>query len=169
MTLYNPYEGDEYSACARQLSESLDRFLERLPPATTKSSESVEWIYLSNPYWEASATSGGEGPEGEGGRLAEFIETGMGYLDELRGLRQGLEDTMKGKAKGTITKEYNKRGWVEGARERILEAATRLRCTSGKWMLFVEPVEVDEVWGVGMYFQTLMSKGNTDIEMLILM
>jgi hypothetical protein len=45
--LHNPYEGCHY---AWQLSETIDEFLARLPPATTRASEDVPWIYVCNPY-----------------------------------------------------------------------------------------------------------------------
>jgi hypothetical protein len=50
-TLYNPYEGNE--PCGRQLGESVDEFLERLPPATTPMSEDRSWIYVANPFRKA--------------------------------------------------------------------------------------------------------------------
>lgn len=34
----------------RQLSETVDNFLLRLPPATTEISNKVPWIWIANPY-----------------------------------------------------------------------------------------------------------------------
>src|SRR5438045_6428313 len=45
--LHNPYEGLCY---ARQLNETVEEFLERLPPATTRQSHKIPWIFIANPH-----------------------------------------------------------------------------------------------------------------------
>ncbi|MBE3043656.1 DUF1917 domain-containing protein [Candidatus Bathyarchaeota archaeon] len=45
--LHNPYEGYHY---AWQLTESIETFLERLPPSTTPTDVDVPWIYMCNPH-----------------------------------------------------------------------------------------------------------------------
>jgi hypothetical protein len=45
--LYNPFQGQ---TCGRQLEESLEEFLERLPPSTSVISADLPWIYCANPY-----------------------------------------------------------------------------------------------------------------------
>jgi hypothetical protein len=45
--LYNAYKG---LPCARQLDETVEQFLRRLPPASTEKSDVVPWIRIANPY-----------------------------------------------------------------------------------------------------------------------
>jgi hypothetical protein len=45
--LWNPFQGQH---CGRQLEESLEEFLERLPPRTSVVSAELPWIYCANPY-----------------------------------------------------------------------------------------------------------------------
>lgn len=45
--LYNPYQGIR---SARQLEETVDKFLERMPPATTIVSDVLHWIWIANPF-----------------------------------------------------------------------------------------------------------------------
>ncbi len=45
--LFNPLQGHH---CGRQLEESLDEFLLRLPPSTSIVSAELPWIRVANPY-----------------------------------------------------------------------------------------------------------------------
>ena len=132
--LYNPYEGLN---SARQLSETVPEFLKRLPPLTTQwFGNSVEpWIYIANPYTEKRATNED---------WASFKSLGEALLTDLSAKRADIEESMKGKPKGTITRKVTPiRKLVE---ETILKEAKARNCTSGKWMLFPMPDIVNETW-----------------------
>jgi hypothetical protein len=131
--LYNPYEGH---FCAKQLSETVDEFLTRLPPATTPISNLMPWIFIANPYWEAKQTTlnregpGAEGPPVEGSDWTEFGYRGRSLLKDLASLRERVEEENAGKGKGAITKLFNtRREMIVGS---LLEAAVRYKCTAGK-------------------------------------
>lgn len=62
--LYNPYAGQ---GCAWQLDETVEAFLQRLPPRTTQQSESIPWIFITNPFRKApkGVAANEEAPPGE--------------------------------------------------------------------------------------------------------
>lgn len=111
--LHNPYAGVPY---AWQLTETVDKFLSRLPPATTAQTPETPWIYICNPYVprvpkseSLSQTSRGnedEGPEQEGSRLDVVIEGGMERLELLGTFVQELPKF--GKPPSTTEREKNK-------------------------------------------------------------
>ncbi|KAH7369695.1 hypothetical protein BKA65DRAFT_486796 [Rhexocercosporidium sp. MPI-PUGE-AT-0058] len=148
-TLYNPYEGEPR---AKQLGETVDEFLERLPPATTPATEEQPWIFLANPYRKVSkckyseAKLADEAPPDDSANLAEFVVRGNQLLEQLTGMRHELEKKNPGKAKATITKALN----IEKDEivKQLLQTAVELHVTTGKWMIFPTPSEVNEVWSV---------------------
>ena len=133
VTLYNPYEGDLY---AKQLGESVDDFVQRLPPATTPATEVNPWIFLANPYRKVSknkyseAKLADEAPPNDCANLAEFVVRGNHILCQLTNLRHDMERKNPGKAKGTITKALNARR-DETVKE-LLATAVELHVTTGK-------------------------------------
>ncbi|EEY23609.1 conserved hypothetical protein [Verticillium alfalfae VaMs.102] len=149
--LHNPYAGVPY---AWQLTETIDDFLSRLPPATTEASGEVPWIFVCNPYISRKArpdaqsrSSRGnedEAPEEEGTQLARAVEGGTERLHILTSFLGGLELTAK--TKTVKTREANKER--KAAVEDVLKLAHACRVRSGKWMLFCDPEVVNEVWGL---------------------
>lgn len=135
VTLYNPYEGLPDS---RQLSETVEEFLQRLPPRSTHTSEMITWIRIANPYRKAPALESNqkinaEGPPEEGSGWAQFVVLGGNMLDELTTIRHDIEKQKSGKAKATITKAYNPLKNV--IVQKLLDTAADLHCTSGKVMI----------------------------------
>ncbi|KAM0180248.1 hypothetical protein ACHAPF_002417 [Botrytis cinerea] len=117
-TLYNPYAGQ---ACAWQLDESIESFLQRLPPRTTEITPSTPWIFVTNPFRKApkGIAVNDEAPPGENTDWARCVTEGNRLLDELITLRN------------TIEKENSKKPTI---------AIDRM------WMIFCPPSEVDEIW-----------------------
>ncbi|KAG4436396.1 hypothetical protein IFR05_008119 [Cadophora sp. M221] len=148
-TLYNPYEGEPR---AKQLDETVDEFLERLPPATTPATDGQPWIFLANPYRKVSknkyseAKLADEAPPDDCANLAEFVVRGNQLLEQLTEIRHEFEKKNRGKAKATITKALNVQ--KDEIIKQLLETAVELHVTTGKWMIFPSPCEVNEVWSV---------------------
>lgn len=71
--LHNAYKG---RVSAKQLSETIDDFLRRLPPATTDATPEIPWIYVANPYIPRDDKGGEEAPAEPGAQLQTFIEGG---------------------------------------------------------------------------------------------
>ncbi|CZS98421.1 uncharacterized protein RAG0_07182 [Rhynchosporium agropyri] len=148
VTLYNPYNG---MLRAKQLHESVEEFLERLAPATTPVTDGP-WIFLANPYRKVSkykyseAKLADEGPLDDGASLAEFVVRGIELLEQLTVVRHDLEKKTVGRTKAAMTKALNKH--KEDIVKQLLETAVELRVTTGKWMIFPSPSEVNEVWSV---------------------
>ena len=133
--LHNPYAGDEY---AWQLTETVDAFLHRLPPATTEETPGHSWIWIANPYIKRKSKSeaqnqqvrGGEDevPEDEGADLATLMQAGEERLHFASSFIQ--EFRKPGLSKALVTRETKKAG-MDAARD-ILELAKGLRVTCGK-------------------------------------
>ncbi|TAQ87203.1 hypothetical protein B7494_g4444 [Chlorociboria aeruginascens] len=148
-TLYNPYRGLK---SGRQIEETVEEFLQRLPPATTPQSVELPWIYIANPYRKAprlqssqqEATT--EGPPEDESDWLQFGVIGRDCLIKLSAMKSEVERSKAGKAKTTITKAFKPK--MEMMVQRILDTAVELHCTTGKWMLFCSPHEVNEVWAV---------------------
>ncbi|KAJ6780892.1 hypothetical protein PWT90_05552 [Aphanocladium album] len=150
-SLHNPYAGVPY---AWQLTETVDDFLARLPPATTNQTLKTPWIYICNPYIQRVSKSESlsqklqsnedEGPEQEGSRLDIVMEGGMERLELLGTF---VRDVPKfGKPPSAMGKERNKER--SQASLDILHLAHVGKVRAGKWMLFCDVSEVNEVWDV---------------------
>ncbi|KAI0198652.1 hypothetical protein F4808DRAFT_462590 [Astrocystis sublimbata] len=151
--LHNPYAGEPY---AWQLTETVDAFLKRLPPATTgqqNDSPSESWIWICNPYIKRKARGaaqnqlirGGqdEVPEDEDADLATFMKGGEGRLDLASSF---INDQLRkpGVPRAYYLKEAKKAG-MDAASD-ILGLANHCRVTCGKWLLFCTAFEVNAVW-----------------------
>lgn len=131
--LHNPYAGVSY---AWQLQETVDQFLERLPPRTTDKSFATPWIYICNPYLPRvkkndSVMSQGnedEGPQEEGSKLEIVLEGGMERLGIIATLAEGLRKT--GKPVAMIEKDIEKerkQAWAD-----LLHLAHLAKVRTGK-------------------------------------
>ncbi|KAI8627568.1 DUF1917-domain-containing protein [Xylariaceae sp. FL1651] len=148
---HNPYAGLRY---AWQLTESVDAFLNRLPPATTEETPGNSWIWICNPYIKRKSKSeaenqlvrGGEdeAPEDEGADLATLMKAGSERLEFASSFIN--EYRKSGHPKFIIAREARKAG-MDAAND-ILGLARELRVTCGKWMLFCTVFQVNEVWEI---------------------
>lgn len=93
-SLHNPYEGQ--TACAKQLKESIDTFLARLPPSSTEATIQVPWIYLANPYIPRAHRGGEEAPEEFGADLRRFVEGGAARLEMYGDMLREVQDKAAG-------------------------------------------------------------------------
>jgi len=148
--LFNLYDGKSYG---RQLSETVNEFLERLPPATTQIHGVFPFICVANPYVQHQGCSSTgaetliyEGPPDYDGARGDFVTQGRKFLEKLSNLRAQIEKDRSGQSHTIIKSELN----IQKNRivQEILDAAVETRCTSGKWMLFCSPHEVNAVWAV---------------------
>ncbi|RDL33826.1 DUF1917-domain-containing protein [Venustampulla echinocandica] len=151
-TLYNYYQG---TPGGRQLEETVAEFLRRLPPAATPLSEQLPWIRICNPYRKVpkqaeQRTVGNdltaEGPPDEESEWARFVVQGQRLLEKLLVVKNEIEERKLRQAKSTITKAANAE--KNKIVKEILDTAAKLHCTSGKWMIFCPPEEVNAVWSI---------------------
>jgi hypothetical protein len=134
-TLYNPYEGQR---CGRQLGETVDEFLQRLPPSTTMKETAVPWIFISNPFRKAPRSQveysqhwlANEGPPHEESDWAQFVKVGEKLLEELTSIKHAIEKKRAGQSKAAIAKAVNVE--KEVIVQKLLDKAVELHCTSGK-------------------------------------
>jgi hypothetical protein len=124
----------------RQLDETVDEFLLRLPPATTKISPEISWIRIANPFTEEYAdeedlaeepvkAGDGEG-EPKHREWAYFMVLAMNILDELTSARNVIVKEMTGQPALKVSKAVNKAR--DEAVENIQKLAKELNCTTGK-------------------------------------
>ena len=131
--LYNPYEGSKEG---RQLAESVDDFLQRLPPLTTPLA-TTPWIFVANPYASHRPTDGD---------LAGFRQGAGGLLENFSETKNDIETSMAGKAKSSITRKLTPlRKKLE---EALMGLAKEKHYTTGKWMLFPLPEDVNRCWAI---------------------
>ncbi|KAJ8108926.1 hypothetical protein ONZ43_g6277 [Nemania bipapillata] len=148
---HNPYAGHPY---AWQLTESINAFLARLPPATTMGAPDCPWIWVCNPYIKRKSkreagnqqVRGGEdeAPEDERADVATLMKAGeerlqfaSSFIDQFR--QPGLLNE--------LTIRESKKAGMDAAKD-ILDLAKGLRVTCGKWMLFCSVFEVNDVWEI---------------------
>ncbi|AEO67752.1 1aa27437-0e3f-49f3-828c-21c5fee6622b [Thermothielavioides terrestris] len=133
--LYNKYEGEPG---ARQLSESVDDFLARLPPATTDWRPGLDWIFIANPYE----------PPGPGAALDRFMAGGEERLQLLEAFENMVTASsaggMAGRSLAKLQKDVAKER--RAAVEDLRQLAVVCNVVLGKWMLFPEPGSVNSVW-----------------------
>lgn len=125
--LHNPGEGDFTS---RQLHESAEEFVKRLPPVTT-SADICDWIWVHNPY-----------PSRDGRPSArndsKLMEHGQELLEESHRRRK---DIKSGKY---VPKQLDAEAKL--LQQRITELAADTNVLSGKWMLFPQIDVLARVW-----------------------
>ncbi|KAI0389347.1 DUF1917-domain-containing protein [Xylariaceae sp. FL0594] len=149
--LHNPYASNKY---ARQPEESVDAFLNRLPPSTTEQTPGHNWIWIYNPYRKTKTQAdaqnrqvpGGEDevPEAEGADLLTMMQAGQERLDIASSFCNEFRNS--GHTMAVISRETRKAG-IDAAKD-ILGLAEGLSVTCGKWMLFCPIQTVDEVWAL---------------------
>ena len=93
---FNIYE--DYTS-GRQLSETVETFMKRLPPLTTSMIEYGPWIYIANPYSPRSQPREDQ---------ATFVRKGHELLEEFTALKAGIEASMPGKAQTVIGRKVTK-------------------------------------------------------------
>lgn len=108
--LHNPYAGVPY---ARQLTETLDDFFARLPPASTDQSDELPWIFICNPfvarqdkgYRNSDIPKGNEdeAPGEEGRQLRLVVQGSIERLELLADLTNKV--TTCGKSQAFIGRE----------------------------------------------------------------
>lgn len=130
---YNPYEGDP---SAKQLAETVEEFLSRLPPSTTTlASTGYPWIWIANPH----STYRPSGPD-----VAGYRSAGLAMFSEYLDVKHELESKNPTKSSAAINR------MLSPTRDRLEQSLIQLaqdkKVTTGKWMLFPAPAKVDEVW-----------------------
>jgi hypothetical protein len=133
--LHNPYSG---IPCAWQLTETVDQFLSRLPPATTDQTPEIPWIFICNPYiprvhklesqGQFSKGNENEAPEEEGSDTAIVAQGGLERLHLVSKFIEGMQRS--GKGKSVVEKEIRKE--QKKAVDDILNLAHLVKVRTGK-------------------------------------
>ncbi|PWY88016.1 DUF1917-domain-containing protein [Aspergillus sclerotioniger CBS 115572] len=117
-------------------NEPIPSFLARLPPSTTL----IEpWIYIQSPTYTTPDTN-----------IPKLLTEGRialeAYENQKSVLQAQRDASTTSTAKGGLTRRLNT--LRQNLEKRIAAIAKETKMVSGKWMLFVTPERVDEVWGV---------------------
>lgn len=128
----NPYEG---MTSAKQTEESVSDFLKRIPPSRTTSMDiNDSWIWIANPRINGRFSQ----------KVGNFKEAGFALLESLAQKRAQLEAENPTKQPGSITRMMKPHR--ENTEARIVQLAKSTSVLTGKWMLFPNSDDVDEVW-----------------------
>ena len=120
----------------RQLSETVEEFLARLPPSSSKIEDCGPWIYISNPAYD---------PNKDREDLRHFKENVTAHLTGFEEQKLKVEESTEQAPKSVRTRKVNElRDELQAA---IFRDARKYRVTAGKWMLFPRRNEVDRIWG----------------------
>lgn len=123
-TLSDRFKGKWFG---RQLAETVDEFLQRLPPATTEGSEELQWIWISNPYLPVRPSD--EGSDNIS-KLSMMCSRGAIMLNELENRTFHLQQKPP-QQPAAMTSRY-----ISIARDKtvmtILNLAIEMKITSGK-------------------------------------
>ncbi|KFZ07731.1 hypothetical protein V502_09798 [Pseudogymnoascus sp. VKM F-4520 (FW-2644)] len=111
----------------RQLAETVDEFLQRLPPAITEGSEELQWIWISNPYLPLPTTD--EGTENVS-KLSILCSQGANMLNELENTMSHMKQKPPRQPAAMASRD------ISIARDKtvmdILNLAVQMKVTSGK-------------------------------------
>lgn len=111
----------------RQLAETVDEFLQRLPPAITEDSEELQWIWISNPYLHLPPTD--EGSENVS-KLSIVCSQGANMLNELENTMSYMQQKPPRQPAAMASRD------ISIARDKtvmgILNLAVQMKVTSGK-------------------------------------
>lgn len=119
--LFNRLEGDR---SARQLDETIDQFITRLPPGNCPFVDD-HWIWICNPHIQ------GKGKAAEDrGFSAELRDRAEQLMERYDTGRAKIESEMEGKAKGAITRKLTP--LRTRLKDGLLRAAKEERCLHGK-------------------------------------
>ncbi|KAK4185280.1 hypothetical protein QBC35DRAFT_19885 [Podospora australis] len=128
-SLYNPFSGMPHAAH----TETIDAFLERLPPATTDRTPDLPWIWIANRHFSVLQAVGDE---------TKFIQGGK---ERLRLFTEFIETTSARAASPFVATRL-----IAQARKAAIDHLTALaeetKLLEGKWMLFPSPGRVNQVW-----------------------
>ncbi|THZ60002.1 DUF1917-domain-containing protein [Aureobasidium pullulans] len=135
--LYNRLEGVQG---ARQLNETVDEFLKRLPPKTTTTGP---WIWITCPVVKNEESKFRHAPESEESP-EEMTDRASALLSQFSGEKERMINANPTSAQSSITRKLGP--LREQLKEDILDLAVSCGVTSGKWMLFPKPDDVNRVW-----------------------
>ena len=112
-------------------------FLKRLPPSTTKSSDIKDWIWIANPFTPPRAIKAD---------IDGFKAAASAILREFEDTKTAKEHSQRKATKAALDKSLvGERAETE---RKLLQMAREYGVTSGKWMFFPLPEEVDRYWGL---------------------
>ncbi|KAF2012037.1 DUF1917-domain-containing protein [Aaosphaeria arxii CBS 175.79] len=132
--LHNIYEGRMDSW---QLHESIDDFLERLPPGQTTVSI-CPWIWVANPH------PSGRDRSGRSHAQDQLVPRGKLFLQQALQERDDIISENSRSAKGTVTRLLDQNG--AHLKQKITDLAIDTNVLSGKWMLFRNAKSLESTW-----------------------
>ncbi|POS80931.1 hypothetical protein DHEL01_v200698 [Diaporthe helianthi] len=123
--------------------------------ATTDVTPDIPWIYVANPFIPREGGCGGggaveEAPAESGAQLHTFIEGGGERLELFGDFLRTVEEKRRAGGAGRVSTAMSRQVTAEreGCVNDILMLARVMKVRTGKWMLFIEPASVNEVWAI---------------------
>jgi hypothetical protein len=131
VTLSDRFKGKWFG---RQLAETVDEFLQRLPPATTEGSEELKWIWISNPYLPLRQYNSAEIPGDEEStgisKVSLMTTQGQSMLHELEKKQLDMLRNLTQQSAAAISREIS----IERDKTvvNIQNLAIEMKITTGK-------------------------------------
>lgn len=133
IVLNTDFEGNQ---AAWQHHESVVEFLRRLPVAEPATARVGPWLWVGSRTCKQKCK--------RSGNVEQFLESAAPLLGGFLERRATVEQQNPGKAVGTITRKMGP--YRDQLQVDLLNAATRIGLTCGKWMLFPQPDDLPRVW-----------------------
>lgn len=120
----------------RQITETVDEFLHRLPPSVTKEEDVGPWIRIANRESDAGYSME---------KAHEMMEQGQELLDDFSKTLSSLQaGHPTNQTKAALTRKINaERRKLEAD---LLKIAVEKGVKTGKWMLFPSNDQLDDTW-----------------------
>ncbi|KAH7119131.1 hypothetical protein B0J11DRAFT_440288 [Dendryphion nanum] len=133
--LHNIYQGRPDSW---QLEESVNDFIRRLPPHTSKLADVGPWIWVANPHREGHDKSGQQ-------RIHDvLIPHGRDILQNAISERNRIRTQNASHGMGAVTELLNQQS--EQLKQNLADLAGWANVLAGKWMLFPTNKDLVHVW-----------------------
>lgn len=143
--IYAPYDKIQNG---RHSSESVDEFLDRVPPIDCPLPIGTPWLWVANPHHKPKQKKqvvilDGESDEDEDANSGWQLQCRK-ILDDYEHKAAKITEQMEGKAKATITRRLNP--LRKDIPARIQQIAKDAGMVCGKWMLFPSEDRVMKTW-----------------------
>ena len=126
LELRDPFKND---SSGRNLSETVDDFLKRLPPTDPSSAVVGPWLWIVNPEPNHKGKDS-DREDADRGASAEWGARCKALLDDYQAEEAKINKTMEGKALASITRKLTPQR--KKLREDLLRASEEERCVCGK-------------------------------------
>jgi hypothetical protein len=127
-------DNDVFDITTRKSTESVDQFLARMPVSDKRCAQQGPWLWIHGPN---------QMPQKEAS-VREFVQGGAEILRAFGDQRDAIESQCRGKTAAVVGRKL--KPLRDQLKTDLLNLATALNTTCGKWMLFPGANDVSHDW-----------------------